>query len=174
MSGLHRPTPCPSCGKPRRARGQLCRSCSTAPVTRRCRCGNTFTPWLRLNGSATSHARKTCGLCWGKAIGSPSKRRPVLEEKPCRCCGEMFTGWPFERYCGPSCCRRFGDFLKRLARRFGVESSSELTEETIAAAWAMAGVHRAIQSKDDVLPRDRLGLKRRGGEGPCGFSTACG
>jgi hypothetical protein len=183
------PRPCRQCGLPRPSRcgQQFCRACASSrrrekacecnrtwrqkqplrsrllieQTTARCACGNTFTRWFKRDGSRTSHARKTCGICWASgSVDAPLPRRvkSCRVAKSCRACGDDFLGYPKECYCGVACQRRYAAFLQHLRRRLGINRAGEIPKDVVVMAWAMNGVYRVIQRKE-LLPKERLPLK---------------
>lgn len=109
-------TACQLCGKRRRTRRAICSNCAHAPSTVRCQCGNTFTPWLRNDGTQRAHPAKTCGHCPPKPPKPP--KAPVLYTHQCAWCHNSFSSsWPTQKSCSVACRKRLITARKHLRRR---------------------------------------------------------
>jgi hypothetical protein len=166
-------TRCASCGKPRKGtnRSRLCRRCIKPIETAICRCGNTFTPWYRVDGSQPKHARNTCGRCSENPVyqlrlqsersQKVTKRRvrsrsAVMDGIPCPGCGRCF-----ERvarnflFCSPGCKQsnkrrlqsaglRLGDMVRAVRRG---ESSASDVAQWMDAWKSIVEVRRRVRAR---------------------------
>ena len=145
---------CIRCGKSRRSDRPLCRHCAHEPTIVRCRCGNTFTPWIKRDGTTCDHARRTCGLCLPKIRDEKRRNKETLRQRMCKACCRPFIihkAGAGIRYCGRRCATRYFNWRKKLRRRLGLHNGQLLPVEVEQMARSMVQVRLVVQGRSNEL-----------------------